>query len=57
MTAGVMHRRALRPLSLILLGALGEACLYVADADGAADARQEVEALVTELLSGLRVPV
>ncbi len=56
MTAGVMHRRPLRPLSLILLGALGEACLYVADADGGADAREEVEGLVTELLSGLRVP-
>jgi len=56
MAAGVMHRRPLRPLSLILLGALGEACLYVADADGVADAREEVEGLVTELLSGLRLP-
>jgi len=54
MNAGEMQRQPLRPLSLILLGALGEACLYVADADGSADARQEVETLVSGLLSGLR---
>jgi AcrR family transcriptional regulator len=56
MTSGVVHRRPLRPLSLILLGALGEACLYVADAEGTREAREEVEELVTELLSGLKVP-
>jgi len=54
MNAGEMQRQPLRPLSLILLGALGEACLYVADADGSADARHEVETLVSGLLSGLR---
>jgi AcrR family transcriptional regulator len=56
MNAGVMQRQPLRPLSLILLGALAEACMFVADAEGDADARQEVEDLVTELLSGLRIP-
>ena len=56
MNAGVMQRQPLRPLSLILLGALAEACLYVADADGAPDAREEVEHLVAGLLSGLRLP-
>jgi AcrR family transcriptional regulator len=56
MNAGVMQRQPLRPLSLILLGALAEACLYVADTDGAAEAREEVEELIAGLLSGLRLP-
>jgi AcrR family transcriptional regulator len=56
MTAGVVQRQPLRPLALMLAGALSEACLYVADADDPVVAREEVELLITELLSGLRVP-
>ena len=33
MHAGVIERRPLRPLALMLTGALGEACLYVAESD------------------------
>jgi AcrR family transcriptional regulator len=56
MTAGVVQRQPLRPLALMLAGALSEACLYVADAEDPVVAREEVELLITELLSGLRVP-
>jgi AcrR family transcriptional regulator len=56
MTAGDLERKPLRPLALMLAGALNEACLYVADADDPVVARQEVEELITGLLSGLRTP-
>jgi AcrR family transcriptional regulator len=56
MTAEVVQRQPLRPLALMLAGALSEACLYVADAEDPVVAREEVELLITELLSGLRVP-
>jgi AcrR family transcriptional regulator len=56
MTAGALQRQPLRPLALVLAGALGEACLYVADAEDPVVARAEVEALIVELLSGLRTP-
>jgi AcrR family transcriptional regulator len=54
MHAGVIERRPLRPLALMLTGALGEACLYVAEADDQATARAEVAGLVVDLLRGLR---
>ncbi|MHB8571635.1 MAG: TetR/AcrR family transcriptional regulator [Candidatus Dormibacteria bacterium] len=56
MTSGVIARLPLRPLALMLAGALGEACLYVADADDPGLARTEVGDLVIGLLSGLRNP-
>jgi AcrR family transcriptional regulator len=52
--AQVIDEQPLRPLSLMLLGALREACLYVADADDPAVARAEVTELVDRLLSSLR---
>jgi AcrR family transcriptional regulator len=55
MHAGVLERRPLRPLALLLAGALSEACLYVADADDPVMARDEVSGLIDDLLSGLRV--
>jgi AcrR family transcriptional regulator len=55
MHAGVIRPFPLRPLALMLTGALSEACLYVAEADDPAAAREEVGALVLDLLSGLRV--
>jgi AcrR family transcriptional regulator len=56
MHAGVIQRKPLRPLSLMLLGALSEACLYVANADDPAAARTECDELIETLLTGLRVP-
>jgi len=50
----VIEEQPLCPLSLMLLGALREACLYVADADVPEVARAEVSALVDRLLSSLR---
>ena len=55
MTAGVLTRQPLRPLALMLAGALKEACVYVADADEPPAARDEVTQLINVLLSGLRV--
>jgi AcrR family transcriptional regulator len=50
---GVMQPHPLRPLGLIVMGALTEACFYVAGAEDRESAREEVNALITELLSGL----
>jgi AcrR family transcriptional regulator len=54
MQGGVIERQPLRPLSLLLTGALSEGCFYVADADDPAAAREEVGRLVVRLLEGLR---
>jgi AcrR family transcriptional regulator len=53
---GLMQPYPLRPLSLMLMGALTEACFYVADADDTEDARGEVRSLVSRLLTGLAAP-
>jgi AcrR family transcriptional regulator len=54
MQAGVLRRQPLRPLSLMLTGALTEACLYVAQAEDPAAAHAEISALIADLLSGSR---
>ena len=54
MQGGVIERQPLRPLSLLISGALTEACLYVAAADDPTAAREEVGRLVVRLLEGLR---
>ena len=56
MQAGVLSRQPLRPLSLLLIGALGEGCLYIAEADDPVVARSEVGQLVTAMLSAFRIP-
>ncbi len=56
MRNGVLVTMPLRPLSLMLTGALTEACLYVAEADDAVAAREAVGVLVESLLGGLRAP-
>ena len=43
----------LRPLALMVMGALNEACFYVAHADDQVAARDEVRTLLTALLAGL----
>jgi AcrR family transcriptional regulator len=54
MQAGVLRRQPLRPLSLMLTGALSEACLYVAQAEDPPAARAEIGDLISGLLTGLR---
>ena len=51
---GVIGPEPLRPLALIVMGGLTEACFYVADADDQSAARREVRTLLLRLLSGLR---
>jgi AcrR family transcriptional regulator len=55
MHAGVLAQRPLRPLALLLLGALREGCLYIADAAGAPEARRDVIALITDMLWAFRL--
>jgi AcrR family transcriptional regulator len=55
MEAGVLHRQELRPLSHLVLAALGEAAFLIANADDPAAAREEVEPPLMALLTGLRV--
>ena len=50
---GLIAPYPLRPLGLIMMGALTEACFYVADAEDRESAREEISALVMRLLSGL----
>ena len=50
---GIIEPLPLRPLALVLSGALTEACFYVADAEDRDAARAEISALVTRLLVGL----
>jgi AcrR family transcriptional regulator len=52
--AGVIARRPLRPLSQMLAGALGEACLYIAESDDPEQARAEVIDLIETMMSGFR---
>ncbi len=55
MHAGVLEARPLRPLALLLMGALGEGCLYIAESEAPEEARREVLALITDMLSAFRV--
>jgi AcrR family transcriptional regulator len=45
----------LRPLALMIMGALNEACFYVADAEDYDEARVTVRHLTSALLSGLAI--
>jgi AcrR family transcriptional regulator len=51
---GIIDAQPLRPLALMLMGALSEACLYIADSDDPGVARLEVRDLILRLLMGLR---
>jgi AcrR family transcriptional regulator len=52
--AGVIEPRPLRPLALMLTGALSEACFYVADAEDPDVALKEVGELIEAMLRGLQ---
>jgi hypothetical protein len=56
MNAGVLERQPVRPLSLLISGALSEACLYIAEADDPATARAETKVLVSRILAAFRAP-
>jgi hypothetical protein len=55
MHAGVVEQRPLRPLALLLMGALGEGCLYIAESSDPAEARREVLALITDMLTAIHI--
>ena len=55
LTNGVIEPQPLRPLALLLAGALSKACFYVADADDPVAARAEVGRLIIRILEGLKV--
>ena len=54
MQSEVIERRPLRPLALMLNGALTEACMYVVDAEDPQHARAEIDELIARLFEGLR---
>ena len=49
----IIAAQPLRPLSLMVMGALNEACFYVADAEDPVTARREVDTLIERLLAGI----
>lgn len=51
--AGQLRPQPLRPLALVLLGALDEAAMYLAGAEDPAQAREDVRAVVRDLIDGL----
>ncbi len=54
MYAGVLEQQPLRPLAVLLMGALGEGCLYIAESETPEAARGEVLELITDMLSAFR---
>ena len=54
MEAGVIPRLELRPLAHVMLGALGEAAMVIANSGDQRAAREEVEGPILALLEGLR---
>jgi AcrR family transcriptional regulator len=54
MDAGVLRAQPVRPLAHLLLGAMTEAAMLIANASDHAAARREVEAPLLSLLEGLR---
>jgi AcrR family transcriptional regulator len=56
MDAGALRRQPVRPLAHLLLGAMGEAGMVIANAADPEAARAEVEPALLGLLEGLRAP-
>lgn len=54
--AGQLRPQPLRPLALVMLGALDEAAMYLATAENADEAREEARAVVRDLIDGLLRP-
>jgi AcrR family transcriptional regulator len=53
--AGQLRPQPLRPVALVLLGALEEAAMYVAGAEDADRAGEEIRAVVRDLIDGLLI--
>ena len=53
MDAGALRVQPVRPLAIVLVGALNEAAIYVADAEDAAVARAEVRLVLEQVLAGV----
>ncbi|HVX68128.1 MAG TPA: helix-turn-helix domain-containing protein [Mycobacteriales bacterium] len=54
MHSGVVTRQPLRPLAVMLIGALSEACFYIAANPDSPDTRTEVADLIVTLLGAFR---
>jgi hypothetical protein len=54
MDRGVLEPRPVRPLAHLLMGAMSEAAMLIANAEDPAAARDEVEAPLIALVDGLR---
>ena len=54
MNTGVIRREPLRPLSQLLMGALSEACVYIAEADDPEAALAEIDGLLTTMLGAFQ---
>jgi AcrR family transcriptional regulator len=55
MDAGVLRSQPVRPLAHLLLGALSEAGMVIANARGSAEVRRSIEEALVRLLEGMRV--
>ena len=53
--AGQLRPQPLRPLALVLLGALEEAAMYVAGAEDADQAGEEIRVVIRDLIDGLLI--
>jgi AcrR family transcriptional regulator len=51
--AGELRPQPVRPLAMVLFGALDEAAMYLAEAADAAQAREEMRAVIRDLIDGL----
>jgi AcrR family transcriptional regulator len=51
--AGQLKPQPLRPLALVLFGALDEAAMYLAEAEDPERAREEVRAVIRDLIDGI----
>jgi AcrR family transcriptional regulator len=51
--AGQLRPQPLRPLAIVLLGAMDEAAMYLAGAEDPARARDEVRAVIRDLIDGI----
>ena len=56
MDAGQLRAQPVKPLAHLMLGALGEAAMTIANASDPQAARDEMEVALLELLKGLRTP-
>ncbi len=54
--AGQLKRQPVRPLATVMIGALDEAAMSIANADDTATEREQVRAVVHDLIDGLTTP-